>query len=102
MIKLWSISTGNCLYTFQGHSSEVVSVAFSSDGKTLASGSDDETIRLWNVKTGECLRIIDEQVCAGMNITDVIGLTVGQRTALKLMGAIDQNDEAKNLQPKNR
>ncbi|MBM0744079.1 caspase family protein [Phormidium sp. CLA17] len=35
--------------TFQGHGSSVRSVAFSSDGKTLVSGSDDDTIRLWSL-----------------------------------------------------
>ncbi|WP_414581625.1 CHAT domain-containing protein, partial [Scytonema sp. PCC 10023] len=37
----------------QGHSSGVSSVAFSPDGKTLASGSDDNTIKLWDVATGK-------------------------------------------------
>ncbi|MEQ8462508.1 WD40 domain-containing protein [Coleofasciculus sp. E1-EBD-02] len=35
------------------HDSWVSSVSFSPDGKTLASGSDDNTIKLWNLETGE-------------------------------------------------
>ncbi|HEY9724853.1 MAG TPA: serine/threonine-protein kinase [Chroococcales cyanobacterium] len=33
----------------------VNSVAISSDGKLLASGNDDKTIRLWNVETGQVI-----------------------------------------------
>jgi serine/threonine protein kinase len=35
-----------------GHTSSVLSVAFSPDGKMLASGSGDKTIKLWNAQTG--------------------------------------------------
>jgi WD40 repeat protein len=37
----------------KGHTNSVHSVAFSPDGKTLASGSLDETIKLWDVADGK-------------------------------------------------
>ncbi|KAJ5778340.1 hypothetical protein N7520_001586 [Penicillium odoratum] len=45
-------SWGSTLQTLEGHSGWVRSVAFSPDGLTLASGSDDNTIKLWDTATG--------------------------------------------------
>jgi WD40 repeat protein len=49
---------GNLLQTLTGHSNSVISVAYSPDGQTLASGSSDKTIKLWNVNTGKLLQTL--------------------------------------------
>ncbi|MDZ7956222.1 WD40 repeat domain-containing protein, partial [Nostoc sp. DedQUE09] len=41
--------------TLTGHSNSVNSVVFSSDGKTLASASVDNTIKLWNLNLDDLL-----------------------------------------------
>ena len=41
-----------------GHTDKVWSVAFSPNGKTLASGSIDHTIKLWDVATGSLIRTL--------------------------------------------
>jgi serine/threonine protein kinase len=53
-----SISEVTLANTLQGHSNEVNSLAISPDGKTLASGSFDNTIKLWNLATGEQIRTL--------------------------------------------
>jgi energy-coupling factor transporter ATP-binding protein EcfA2 len=43
----------------EGHSKSVNSVSFSPDGKTLASGSYDKTIKVWNLETGKEIRTLN-------------------------------------------
>lgn len=48
-IQIWDIITQTLIVEFSGHKSDVESVAFSSDGTILASGSYDGTILLWDM-----------------------------------------------------
>ena len=47
------IGNNAVLMELQGHSDSVTSVAFSSDGSRIVSGSDDKTVKIWNAATGE-------------------------------------------------
>ncbi|NEP40726.1 MAG: hypothetical protein F6K25_16350 [Okeania sp. SIO2G4] len=54
-ILLWNLQTGKLLDTLSSHQANVRSVAISPDGRTLASGSGDGTVKLWDIPTGEML-----------------------------------------------
>jgi len=57
-ITLFDLSTGRVLRVLRGHSDVINGLAFSSDGKWLASGSSDKTARVWDVSTGETLHTL--------------------------------------------
>lgn len=62
-IALWNADTGEKICAIgnspEGHRSSVNTIAFSPDGRTLASGSTDGTIKLWSLQTLQVLQSIE-------------------------------------------
>jgi RNA polymerase sigma factor (sigma-70 family) len=59
-LQRWDLATGKPLYTdnFEaGHIGDVSALAFSADGKSLASTSADGSVRLWDTTTGKPLHV---------------------------------------------
>jgi WD40 repeat protein len=50
-VRLWDVATGKELAVLTGHKAAVLNCAFSPDGRTLATKSDDRTIKFWNLAT---------------------------------------------------
>ena len=95
-IILESFDSWECLKTLQGHADWVFSAAFSPDGRTVVSGSDDNTLKLWSVSGGECLKTLQGHTEPVFSVTfSPNGRTVvsgsGDST-LKLWGAPSQKD----------
>ena len=71
--------------------SPIWSLAFSHDGRLLASGSSGEHIHLWDVAQGDLLGTVRiPRPYQDVTITDVHGLTAAQRAALRELGATDR------------
>ncbi|MDI1480468.1 WD40 repeat domain-containing protein [Polyangium sp. y55x31] len=57
-IRVIPLATNEPIREFAGHTGNIRALAFSPDGKLLASGSHDHTVRLWNVTSGLEERIL--------------------------------------------
>ena len=51
-VRQWHVADGKVARTFKGHRDMILALALSPDGKTLATGSYDQKIKLWNVADG--------------------------------------------------
>jgi transducin (beta)-like 1 len=67
-VRVWSMDREDCLHDLKGHTGWVSQVKWSNTGPgtkypnsklSLASVSDDKTVKLWDVETGTCLHTLE-------------------------------------------
>ena len=54
-VRVWRVSTGECLHRLQGHTSKVYSVVLDHARNRCISGSMDNMVKVWDLDTGTCL-----------------------------------------------
>jgi WD40 repeat protein len=70
-------------------------VALRGDGRVLASGSIDGTVRLWDVPDGASLRMLRaDRRYERLDITGLTGVTEAQRGALLALGSVERGPDA--------
>jgi WD40 repeat protein len=87
-VRLWEASSGRRLATLEGHTGAVRGLALTADGRLVASGSFDGTVKLWEARSGALLRTLrPERRYERLDITGLTGVTAAQHAALLALGA---------------
>jgi WD40 repeat protein len=55
-IKIWDVSSGNCIQTINGGGGDIQSIDFSPDESRIVTGSSDKSIKIWNVSDGRLIK----------------------------------------------
>lgn len=98
-IRIWDFTSKRVLHQLKGHAGYILDIAISPDGRLLASGSLDRTIKLWDLVSGSLLETIGGvEVQQGMGIPTVNALAFSADGRALLWGASDETVKVRALE----
>lgn len=91
MQQVWDIQSRTIRNTFSGHEQDIYSLDFSRDGRTIASGSGDRTVRLWDIEASSSVLTL--------TIEDgVTTVAISPDCTLVAAGSLDKSVRVWNIQ----
>jgi len=82
-IKIWALSDGSCLKTFEGHTASVLRASFLTRGTQFVSSGGDGLLKLWTIKSNECIATFDQHE------DKIWAMAVGKNTEMLATGGSD-------------
>jgi len=88
-VRLWDTEIGVCACTLRNHTKKVYTIAFSPNGRLLASGSLGGQLNIWSVATGELVKAFN---LGSADIFEVAWNSKGTRLAATSTNAVSLID----------